>query len=136
MAWEPYQRVRLAQERKLLAWNMPDFRFHNLLEGTYVEGEWRIIARFRVRLHALAPDGEGGFYLAANDGLYALPAASSDGLKIVFETSDALYTPTAAYEYCCEAIMSSTRSITKPKRSSFFIEDHLVAVTPRNARKP
>jgi hypothetical protein len=38
--WRPHQMLRLAQERKLLAWHMPDFGFREPLGNTHILGTW------------------------------------------------------------------------------------------------
>jgi hypothetical protein len=39
--WEPYQQLRLAQERLALQQQLPNFKMDNLLVGTNVAGWWQ-----------------------------------------------------------------------------------------------
>lgn len=57
MAWEKHQQYRLALEKRILTERMPDFRFHDPLGDTTVEGTWRSSRGNAYRLVVSIPPG-------------------------------------------------------------------------------
>ncbi len=57
MAWNPQQQYRLAVEKRILDYHMPDFQFHHPTEGTSIQGWWTSSRGNRYRIVVTLPDG-------------------------------------------------------------------------------